>query len=57
MATNYVNEGTVITYSNSGSAISSGDVVVVGEQIGIALSDIANGASGSVAIAQISSSL
>lgn len=41
MATNYVNDGCVITYSNSGSAISAGDVVVVGEQIGVALVDIA----------------
>lgn len=48
MATNYVNTGEVITYANSGSAISSGDVVVIGQQIGIALVDIANGASGSV---------
>lgn len=41
MATNYVNDGSVITYSNTGSAISSGDVVVVGEIIGVALEDIA----------------
>ena len=50
MATNYVNAGEVITYTNAGSAISSGDVVVIGQQIGIALVDIANGASGSVAM-------
>lgn len=50
MATNYVSDGGVILYSNSGSAISSGDVVVVGEQIGVALVDIANGATGSVQI-------
>ena len=50
MSTNYVNEGNVITYSNSGSAISAGDVVVVGQQIGIALVDIANGSTGSVAM-------
>lgn len=41
MATNYVQEGGVIIYSNSGAAISAGDVVVVGEQLGVALVDIA----------------
>lgn len=41
MATNYVEEGSNLLYSNTGSAISSGDVVVVGEQIGVALVDIA----------------
>lgn len=50
MATNYVNTGEVVTYTNAGSAIASGDVVVIGQQIGIALVDIANGASGSVGI-------
>lgn len=51
MATNYVNEGCVITYSNTGSAISAGDVVVVGEQIGVALVDIAaTTGTGSVAL-------
>lgn len=41
MATNYVNEGTVLTFANTGAAISSGDVVVVGEILGVALEDIA----------------
>jgi len=41
MATNFVQDGGVINYSNSGSAISAGDVVVVGNQIGVALVDIA----------------
>ena len=41
MATNFVQEGDVITYSNSGSAIAAGDVVEVGNQIGVALVDIA----------------
>lgn len=41
MASNYVREGCTINYTNSGSAISSGGVVVVGKQIGIALTDIA----------------
>jgi predicted RecA/RadA family phage recombinase len=50
MATNYVNEGLSLTYTNSGSAISSGDIVVAGNQIGVALVDIANGATGEVAV-------
>lgn len=41
MATNIVNSGDVITYSNSGSAISAGDIVVVGKCLGVALVDIA----------------
>ncbi len=50
MATNYVNEGKTLLYTNSGSAISSGDVVVAGTTLAVALVDIANGASGTVAI-------
>lgn len=51
MATNYVNDGRVITYSNTGSAISSGDVVVINNIIGVALEDIAaTSGTGSVAI-------
>lgn len=41
MATNYVQQGGVIQYANAGSAISSGDVVVMGHTIGVALEDIA----------------
>lgn len=52
MATNYVACGDTIDYT-AGSAITSGDVVVVGEQIGIALVDIANGDTGTVAISGI----
>lgn len=51
MATNYVQAGEVITYTNAGSAISAGDVVVIGNQIGVALVDIAaSTGTGSVAI-------
>lgn len=51
MATNYVGKGDTIQYSNgTGSAISANDVVVLGHSIGIALEDIADGASGSVAV-------
>ena len=41
MATNFVQDGNVIDYSNSGSAISSGDLVIMGETLGVALVDIA----------------
>ncbi|MEX2648152.1 MAG: DUF2190 family protein [Alphaproteobacteria bacterium] len=51
MATNKVQEGKTLTYSNSsGSAIASGDVVVVGEQIGVAVADIPDEASGVLAM-------
>lgn len=49
MATNFVQQGESLTWSNgTGSAVSSGDVVVVGAAIGIAAVDIANGSSGTV---------
>jgi len=48
MAKNYVQEGVTIDYTNAGTAILSGAVVVIGSLIGIALADIANGAVGSV---------
>ena len=41
MTTKYQQEGGVITYANSGSAIAASDVVVMGHTIGIALTDIA----------------
>jgi len=50
MATNYVQEGATIAWTNAGTAVSSGDVVVIGAMLGVALVDIANGAAGSVAI-------
>ena len=51
MATNYVSDGNVINWTNgTGSAVSSGDVVATGHCIGVALVDIANGATGSVAV-------
>ena len=50
MATTYVQEGKILNYTNAGSAIAAGDVVVVGEIIGVALNAIANGATGPVQI-------
>ena len=49
MATNKVQDNGVKEWTNAtGSAVSSGGVAVAGNMIGIALVDIANGASGSV---------
>ena len=51
MAKNYVSDGNVINWTNgTGSAVSSGDVVATGHCIGVALVDIADGATGSVAV-------
>ena len=41
MATNFEQDGKVIDFANSGTAISSGSVVVVGATLGVALVDIA----------------
>ena len=49
MANSYLQEGGVIQYT-AGADINSGDVLVIGKLIGVALVDIANGATGSVAI-------
>lgn len=37
---NFIQEGDVLEYSNAGSAIESGDVVVVGNRVGVAIADI-----------------
>jgi predicted RecA/RadA family phage recombinase len=50
MASNYQQDGQVITWTNGGSAVSAGDVVKIGNTLGVALVDIAGSASGSVAI-------
>jgi predicted RecA/RadA family phage recombinase len=41
MATNYKQEGQIMEYANAGSAISSGDFVVIGNRVGCAITDIA----------------
>lgn len=54
MANNYRQPGDVLTWTNgTGSAVASGQVVKVGQTLGVALVDIANGASGSVAISGV----
>ena len=50
MATNYVQDGNVIEWTNGGTAVASGAPVVVGKIMGVALEAIANGASGQVQI-------
>lgn len=47
----YRQEGKVLEFSNgTGSDIAAGDVVVMGDTVGIALADIADGESGSVLV-------
>ncbi|MEG6505868.1 DUF2190 family protein [Nitratidesulfovibrio sp. 1201_IL3209] len=54
MALNRIQKGDIIDYTNGGSAaIASGQVVVIGTLVGVALVDIAVGETGSVAIAEV----
>lgn len=54
MATNEVNSGQVVTWTNgTGSAVSSGDIVVVGQVLGVCMVDIANGSTGAVKISGV----
>lgn len=49
---NYVDNGTTVNYTNaSGSDIASGDVIVMGHSLGVALVDIADGDTGAVQVA------
>ena len=48
MSTNQVNSGDRVLWTNAGTAVVAGQVVVVGQQIGIAAVDIAQNASGIV---------
>jgi predicted RecA/RadA family phage recombinase len=50
MAANYKAKGSTIEWTNGGSAVLSGAVVIVGSLVGIAAVDIANGATGTVHI-------
>jgi len=54
MAQNHVQPGEVMTWTNgTGSAVTSGSVVVVGNMVCIALGDIANGAVGELATTEV----
>lgn len=51
MSRTFVQPGKIVTHSNSsGSDISAGDVVVMGDTVGLALVDIPDGEEGSVSI-------
>ncbi len=54
MATNHIQKGEAMPWTNAtGAAVSSGDVVDLGGMIGIALGDIADGASGMLATEEV----
>lgn len=50
MANNFIQPGDTATYTNAGTALVSGQVVRIGKILAVALVDIANGASGAVAL-------
>lgn len=51
MAKNYITEGEVINWTNgTGAAKAAGSVIAIGQTLGVALVDIANGATGSVGL-------
>jgi predicted RecA/RadA family phage recombinase len=47
---NAVANGAVVNWTNGGSAVTAGQVVVMGHTIGVAVTNIAGGATGAVAI-------
>lgn len=54
MATNHVQQGNIITWTNgTGASVAAGAPVLIGTLVGIALGTIANGAAGEVAIAEV----
>lgn len=54
MAQNHVQKGDVVTWTNAtGADVSAGDVVLIGAIVAVALVDIADAASGSVAISEV----
>lgn len=51
MATNFNQDGQTVTWTNgTGSDVASGAAVVIGSQLGVAITDIADGESGAVAM-------
>lgn len=41
MATNIIGTGEIVQYTNTGTAIAAGDMVLIGNLLGVALTDIA----------------
>lgn len=50
---NFIQNGERITWTNAGTAVAAGDLVKIGVRIGVAAVDIANGASGAVAMSGV----
>lgn len=50
MTTRFIQPGKVLDFVNGGAAIASGAAVVIGTRVGVALTNIASGATGSVQI-------
>lgn len=54
MANGHIREGKTLPYTNgTGSAIAAGTVIEMGAMIGVALGDIANGATGMIAVDEV----
>lgn len=54
MASNHVREGLTLTWTNgTGSDVSAGDGVLINDVMGVALVDIADGASGEVHVVDV----
>ncbi len=53
MATNIVKQGDEFDYVNAGANVKSGDVVVLGDVVGIALTDILTGSTGAVLVSGV----
>ena len=46
---NFIQNGSNLTITNGATAVSSGDVVVIGDLVGVAVTDIAANAKGAIA--------
>jgi len=53
MAQNIIQDGDIIDFVNGGSAITSGSGVLIGARLGVALVDIASGATGACAVSRV----
>lgn len=53
MAKNYVQVGGVWDHTPSGAAVASGDVVVMEDTVGVAITDIADGDTGAIQVCDV----